>query len=54
MKKLLIFTLIISGVTLGGLWSGKKFCTMMSMPAGTRSGQALYSEMGLDASQIRP
>lgn len=51
MKKLIIFTLIISGVTLGGLWSGKKFCTMMSMPAGTRSGQALYSEMGLDASQ---
>lgn len=51
MKKLLIFTVIVSAVTLGGLWSGKKFCTMMSMPASARSGQALYSEMGLDASQ---
>ena len=51
MKKLLIFTVIVSVVTLGGLWSGKKFCNMMSMPAGTRSGQALYAEMGLDASQ---
>ena len=51
MKKLLIFTLIVSTVTLGGLWSGRKFCTMMSMPAGERSGQALYSELGLDASQ---
>ena len=51
MKKLLVFTVIISAVTLGGFWSGKKFCTMMSMPAGARSGQALYSEMGLDTSQ---
>lgn len=51
MKKLLIFTVIVSAVTLGGLWSGKKFCTMMSMPVGTRSGQAIYSEMGLDAAQ---
>lgn len=53
MKKLFIFTLIVSVMTLGGLWSGKKFCTMMSMPAGGRSGQALYSEMGLDASQTK-
>ena len=53
MKKLLIFTLIVSTVTLGGLWSGKKFCTMMSMPAEDRSGQALYSEIGLDASQTQ-
>ena len=51
MKKLLIFTLIISSVTLGGLWSGKKFCTMMSMPVGARSSQAIYSELGLDTSQ---
>ena len=51
MKKLLIFTVIVSAVTLGGLWSGRKFCAMMSIPAGTRTGQALYSEMGLDASQ---
>ena len=51
MKKLIIFTVIVSVVTLGGLWSGRKFCTMISMPVGARSGQALYSEMGLDASQ---
>ncbi len=51
MKKLLIFTVIVSAVTLGGLWSGKKFCTMMSLPLGGRSGQAIYSEMGLDAAQ---
>ncbi len=49
MKKLLLFTVIVSAVTLGGLWSGKKFCSMMSMPG--RSSQAMYSEMGLDASQ---
>ena len=38
-------------MTLGGLWSGNKFCTMMSSLGGTRSGQVLYSEIGLDASQ---
>src|SRR3989338_7299881 len=52
MKKLLIFTVIVAGLTLAGLWSGKKVCTMMSTTAGTRSNQALYSEMGLDTSQI--
>ena len=51
MKKLVIFTVLISAVTLGGLWSGRKFCTMVSMPAGMRSGQALYSGMGLDPTQ---
>ena len=51
MKKLIIFTLVVSAVTLGGLWSGKKVCNMMSTPAGMSSGQALYSGMGLSASQ---
>ena len=49
MKKLLIFTFIVSVATLVGLWSGKKVCSMM--PSAARSSQALYSGMSLNASQ---
>ncbi len=49
MKKLLIFTLAVSIATLIGLWSGRKFCTMM--PFVSSSSQALYSGMSLNSSQ---
>ena len=49
MKKLLIFTLIVSAATLIGLWSGKKFCAMMPNPI---ARQALYSGINLNSSQV--
>ena len=51
MKKLIIFTVLISVITLGGLWSGRKFCTMMLTHSGMRSGQVLLSEMRLNKAQ---
>jgi len=50
MKKLLIFTLLIAAVTLAGLWSGRKVCTMMS-PADSGAKQALNVALGLSPAQ---
>ena len=50
MKKLLIFTVLISSLTLAGLWSGRKVCTVMS-PADTGSIERAFSGLGLSASE---
>ena len=51
MKKLLAFTLIISLVTLGGFFGGKKVCMMM-WPGSMNPNQAWYFELGLDTQQV--
>jgi hypothetical protein len=50
MKKLLIFTVIVSLVTLGGFFGGKKVCMMM-WPGSVNPSQAWYFELGLNPPQ---
>ena len=50
MKKLLLFTTIISLVTLGGFFGGKKACMMM-WPGSVNPSQAWYFELGLNKQQ---
>ena len=50
MKKLLFFTVIISLVTLGGFFGGRKVCTMM-WPGSVNPSQAWYFELGLNPQQ---
>ena len=50
MKKLLLFAVLISAVTLGGFWGGKKVCMMM-WPGSVNPSQAWYFELGLNAQQ---
>ena len=50
MKKLLLFTAIISLVTLGGFFGGKKVCMMM-WPGSVNPSQAWYFELGLNKQQ---
>ena len=52
MKKLFFFTVIISLVTLGGFFGGKKVCLMM-WPGSVNPSQAWYFQLGLDAGQAR-
>ena len=50
MKKLLLFTALISLVTLGGFFGGKKVCMMM-WPGSVNPSQAWYFELGLNPPQ---
>lgn len=50
MKKLLFFTVIVSLVTLGGFFGGKKVCMMM-WPGSVNPSQAWYFELGLNPPQ---
>ena len=50
MKKLLLFTAIISLVTLDGFFGSKKVCMMM-WPGSVNPSQAWYFELGLNPSQ---
>ena len=52
MKKLLILTLLVSFVTLGAFWMGKKTCGMMCS-MGTQTQKAWYADLGLAAAQER-
>ncbi len=50
MKKLILFTVLISVVTLGSFWGGKKVCMMM-WPGSLNPSQNWYFSLGLDARQ---
>ena len=50
MKKLILFTVLISVVTLGGFWGGKKVCMMM-WPGSLNPSQNWYFALGLNAGQ---
>ena len=52
MKKLLVFTMLVSLVTLAGFFGGKKVCMMM-WPGSVNPSQAWYFQLGLDARQAR-
>ena len=49
MKKLLIFTLIVSAISVSAFWSGQKACRMMATKILT--SQDLYKELKLNAVQ---
>ena len=50
MKKLILFTVLISVVTLGGFWGGKKVCMMM-WPGSVNPSQNWYFALGLNSEQ---
>lgn len=50
MKKLLLFTVLISAVTLIGFFGGKKACMMM-WPGSVNPSQAWYFALGLNSEQ---
>ena len=50
MRKLLLLTVVIAGVTLAGFWGGRKVCMLM-WPGSLRPSQAWYGHMGLSPSQ---
>ncbi|MGH7198451.1 MAG: periplasmic heavy metal sensor [Candidatus Omnitrophota bacterium] len=50
MKKLLLFTIVISAVTLAGFWGGRKACMLM-WPASLNPSQNWYYTLGLSQEQ---
>jgi len=50
MKRLLVFALIISAVTLAGYWTGRKVCMMM-WPGSLNPAPRWYANLGLDREQ---
>lgn len=50
MKKLLIVTLLISGITLFGFWGGRKICMRM-WPGSLNPSQNWYFNLGLTSEQ---
>ena len=50
MKKLILFTALVSLVTLGSFWGGKKVCMMM-WPGSLNPSQSWYFSVGLNAGQ---
>lgn|SRR3989338_3821259 len=50
MKKLLIFTVLISAVTLAGFWGARKVCMLM-WPGSLNPNQMWYSNLGLNPEQ---
>lgn len=50
MKKLIIFTVLVSAVTLAGFWGGRKVCMMM-WPASVNPSRAWYFNLGLTPDQ---
>ena len=50
MKKLIIFTVLISAVTLAGFWGGRKVCMLM-WPASVNPSGAWYFNLGLSPEQ---
>ncbi len=50
MKKLILFTVLISVVTLGGFWGGKKVCMLM-WPGSLNPSQNWYFALGLNTGQ---
>lgn len=51
MKRLLLFGILISLVTLSGFWASQKMCNMTMCPMGYRSQGEGYSNLGLSAQQ---
>lgn len=50
MKKLLIFTVLISVITLAGFWGGRKMCMLM-WPGSVNPTQNWYFNLGLSPAQ---
>ena len=50
MKRLILFTVLISGLTMAGFFGGKKVCTMMQ-PENLGAGRAWHSQLGLNSGQ---
>ncbi len=50
MRRLLLFTILISVVTLAGFWGGKKACMLM-WPASLNPSQNWYLTLGLNSGQ---
>ncbi len=50
MKKLIIFTVLISAVTLAGFWGGRKVCMLM-WPGSVNPSGAWYFNLGLSPEQ---
>lgn len=50
MKKLLIFTVLISAITLAGFWGGRKICMLM-WPGSLNPSQSWYFNLGMNAKQ---
>lgn len=50
MKKLIVFTVLVSAVTLAGFWGGKKVCMLM-WPGSVNPSQAWYFNLGLSPEQ---
>ncbi len=52
MKKLFIFTVLISVITLAGFWSGRKMCMLM-WPGSLNPNQSWYFNLGMNAQQAQ-
>lgn len=53
MKKLIVFTVLVSTVTLIGFWGGRKVCMLMMWPGSLRPTQAWYFNLGLSPEQAQ-
>lgn len=51
MKKLILFTALISAVTLAGFWGGRKVCMMLMWPGSVNPSAAWYFNLGLSPEQ---
>jgi hypothetical protein len=51
MKKLIMFTVLVSAVTLFGFWGASKICHMFMWPATVNPSQAWYFNLGLSPEQ---
>ena len=51
MRKLLLFTVLISGVTILGFWGGRKACMHFMWPGSVNPSQAWYFNLGLNPKQ---
>lgn len=51
MRKLILFTFLISVATLVGFWGGKKVCMHFMWPASVNPNQAWYFNLGLSPEQ---
>lgn len=48
MKKLFLFTVLISALTLGAYWGGQRLCMRMTGSGDAKLGPNWYAELGLD------
>jgi len=51
MKKLFLFTVLISALTLGAYWGGQRLCMRMAFPGNAKLGPNWYAELGLNKSE---